>query len=53
MKGKKEKGVRGLGPVDAVADAFLRAGYGLLDYHPEHDGCGEAQRVPVLLAPAK
>ncbi len=34
-------------PLGAVAHASLCARERLLDDHPEHDGCGEAQRVPA------
>jgi hypothetical protein len=39
-----------LGPLRAVAHAPLCPRERLLDHHPEHDGCGETQRVPVYVS---
>jgi hypothetical protein len=41
-----------LRPLRAVAHAPLCPREGLLDDHPEHDGRGETQRVPVYVSKA-
>ena len=41
-----------LRPLRAVAHAPLRPREGLLDDHPEHDGCGKTQRVPADVSKA-